>query len=205
DQPRYIETQVSVHQVFTDFAAQIYPDSALITFADDEGAAALAQRHRDAHTVQTPRVTVYTYGLATNMNTQGDTTTNGRPLDLAITTLQPDSTVTDQQVTYRFSVGTHQAVQLPTPRIHNALNAAGVLLAAVLADIPASVAAQGLASFSGSARRFEHHGTVNDIRVYDDYAHHPTEVEAAISAANIMAAGNRVHVIFQPHLYSRTR
>src|SRR5699024_12064254 len=70
---------------------------------------------------------------------------------------------------------------------------------------PASVAAQGLASFSGSARRFEHHGTVNDIRVYDDYAHHPTEVEAAISAANIMAAGNKVHVIFQPHLYSRTR
>src|SRR5699024_5468603 len=116
-----------------------------------------------------------------------------------------DSTGTGQQVTYRFSDGTHQVVQLTTPGIHNALNAAGVLVAAVLADIPASVAAQGLASFSRSARRFEHHGTVNDIRVYDDYAHHPTEVEAAISAANIIAAGNRVHVIFRPHLYSRTR
>ena len=201
----YYGTEAAVHQVFTDFADQIQPDGALVVCAEDEGAVALAQRHRDARTDQTPRAAVYTYGLATSMNLQGDTTTHGQPLDLAITDIQPDTTGTGQQVTYRFSDGTHQVVQLTTPGIHNALNAAGVLLAAVLAGIPASIAAQGLATFSGSARRFEHHGTVNDIRVYDDYAHHPTEVEAAISAANIMAAGNKVHVIFQPHLYSRTR
>ena len=64
---------------------------------------------------------------------------------------------------------------------------------------------QGLEAFAGSARRFEHHATVNDIRVFDDYAHHPTEVDAAITAANSMAVGNKVHIIFQPHLYSRTR
>lgn len=201
----YYGTEAAVHQVFTDFAAQIQPDGALVVCADDAGSAALAQRCRDAYDTHGSRAKVYTYGLATSMNPDGKTTTHDRGLDLAITDIQPDVTGTGQHITYQFSDGSYQTVALATPGTHNALNAAGVLLASVLADIPAPDAAEGLASFSGSARRFEHHGTINDIRVYDDYAHHPTEVQAAITAANAMAAGNKVHVIFQPHLYSRTR
>ena len=67
--------------------------------------------------------------------------------------------------------------------------------------------AEGLSGFTGVRRRFEHRGTVNDIRVFDDYAHHPTEVEAVLRAARqkIEAEGRgRVVVVFQPHLYSRT-
>lgn len=201
----YYGTEAAVHQVFTEFAKQIQPDGALVICADDVGAAALAQRYRDAGTAQEPSAKVYTYGLAPSMNPAATTTTHTRSLDLAITDIQPDVTGSGQQVTYRFGDGSSQTVTLATPGTHNALNAAGVLLAAVLADIPAAEAAAGLASFTGSARRFEHHGTISDIRVYDDYAHHPTEVQAAITAANTMAAGNKVHVIFQPHLYSRTR
>lgn len=201
----YYGTEAAVHQVFTDFANRIRPDGALIICADDPGAAALGQRHRDASSAESPRATVYTYGLLTSMNPSGTVNTHEQRLDLAITDIQPDVSGTGQQVTYRFADGNYQVVRLATPGTHNALNAAGVLLAAVLAGIPADAAAKGLASFTGSARRFEHHGTINDIRVYDDYAHHPTEVTAAITAANAMAGGNRVHVIFQPHLYSRTQ
>lgn len=199
----YYGTEAAVHQVFNDFAAQIRPGGALIVCADDSGAAALGQRFKDA---SEPGPSVYTYGLVTSMNpSEYSTTTHDQQLDLAIIDIQPDETQTGQHVTYRFADGTYQQVHLATPGTHNALNAASVLLAAVVAGIPAQHAAAGLSAFTGSARRFEHHGTVNDIRVYDDYAHHPTEVDAAISAANSMAAGNKVHVIFQPHLYSRTR
>ncbi|HEY4577317.1 MAG TPA: UDP-N-acetylmuramate--L-alanine ligase [Yaniella sp.] len=198
----YYGTEAAVHQVFSDFAAQIRPDGALIVCAEDPGATALGQRYRDATTTGTR---VYTYGLLTSMNPAERHNTHDQQLDLAIIDIQPDDAETGQHVTYRFADGSYQEVHLATPGIHNALNAAGVLLAAVIAGMSADEAAKGLSAFTGSARRFEHHGTVNDIRVYDDYAHHPTEVNAAISAANSMAAGNKVHVIFQPHLYSRTR
>ena len=201
----YYGTEAAVHQVFTDFANLIRPDGALIVCADDPGSEALGQRYRDAATAGTSRAKVYTYGLLTSLNPADNVNTHAQRLDLAITDIQPDASGTGQQVTYRFADGSHQIVRLATPGRHNALNAAGVLLAAVVAGIPADAAAAGLSTFTGSARRFEHHGTINEIRVYDDYAHHPTEVTAAITAANAMAAGNKVHVIFQPHLFSRTR
>ena len=64
---------------------------------------------------------------------------------------------------------------------------------------------EGLAAFDGVRRRFEYKGRVNGVAVYDDYAHHPTEVEATLRAAREVAVGGRVVVAFQPHLYTRTR
>ena len=64
---------------------------------------------------------------------------------------------------------------------------------------------RALADFSGASRRFEFKGEGRGIRVYDDYAHHPTEVRAALSAARSVAGQHKVHVLFQPHLFSRTR
>jgi UDP-N-acetylmuramate--alanine ligase len=68
-----------------------------------------------------------------------------------------------------------------------------------------ATAAAALGGFSGAARRFELKGEARGVRVFDDYAHHPTEVRAAMTAARSVAAGHRVHVLFQPHLFSRTR
>ena len=62
----------------------------------------------------------------------------------------------------------------------------------------------GLAGFEGVRRRFESVGTAAGVRVFDDYAHHPTEVEATLLAARAAAEGGRVIVAFQPHRYSRT-
>jgi len=70
-------------------------------------------------------------------------------------------------------------------------------------DPAASLAA--IATFGGTQRRFELHGTVDGVSVYDDYAHHPTEVAAALTAARTVVGTGRIIAVHQPHLYSRTR
>ncbi|MBV9195148.1 MAG: UDP-N-acetylmuramate--L-alanine ligase [Solirubrobacterales bacterium] len=96
-------------------------------------------------------------------------------------------------------------VSLSVPGAHNAVNAAGALTASVLAGAPPAAAAAALGDFRGAKRRFERLGeTAGGALVYDDYAHHPTEVAAAIAAARTLAPA-RVVAVFQPHLYSRTR
>ncbi|WP_157156006.1 UDP-N-acetylmuramate--L-alanine ligase [Diaminobutyricimonas sp. LJ205] len=101
--------------------------------------------------------------------------------------------------------GNDYRTQLQVPGLHNALNAVGAF--AVLTGLgfdPAAVV-DGLSRFGGTGRRFELHGTVRGVRVYDDYAHHPTEVAAALSAARSVVGEGRIIAIHQPHLYSRTR
>jgi UDP-N-acetylmuramate--alanine ligase len=91
------------------------------------------------------------------------------------------------------------------PGLHNAVNAMGALEACRLAGAPEAEAAAALASFRGAARRFDPLGsTTSGAAVYDDYAHHPTEVAATIAAARTLAP-RRVVAVFQPHLFSRTQ
>jgi UDP-N-acetylmuramate--alanine ligase len=68
-----------------------------------------------------------------------------------------------------------------------------------------SAALRGITSFAGTERRFELHGVVRGVSVYDDYAHHPTEVAAALSAARTVVGEGRIIAVHQPHLYSRTQ
>jgi UDP-N-acetylmuramate--alanine ligase len=96
-------------------------------------------------------------------------------------------------------------VSLAVPGLHNAVNAAGALTAAALAGADAPRAAAALADFRGARRRFELVGhACSGVPVYDDYAHHPTEVAATIAAARTLVPA-RLVAVFQPHLYSRTR
>ena len=96
-------------------------------------------------------------------------------------------------------------MRLAVPGLHNAVNAAGALSAAALAGADPERAAAALADFTGARRRLELLGsTARGALIYDDYAHHPTEVAAAIAAARTLAPGGLV-AVFQPHLYSRTR
>jgi UDP-N-acetylmuramate--alanine ligase len=96
-------------------------------------------------------------------------------------------------------------VALPVPGAHNAVNAAGALAAATLAGADPAQAAASLGDFRGARRRLEPLGeTAEGAAVYDDYAHHPTEVRAALAAARTLAP-KRLVAVFQPHLYSRTK
>ncbi len=94
-------------------------------------------------------------------------------------------------------------VSLPVPGQHNVLNALGALAAAEAAGCPLDRAAAALASFRPAARRFEPVGEANGALIFDDYAHHPTEVEATMRAARALEP-KRLVAAFQPHLYSRT-
>jgi UDP-N-acetylmuramate--alanine ligase len=107
------------------------------------------------------------------------------------------------EVLQRFPWRGHE-VALRVPGAHNELNATAALEAARLAGADAQRAIEGLASFTGAGRRFQRLGeTASGAVVYDDYAHHPTEVAATLAAAHTLAHG-RLVAVFQPHLYSRT-
>jgi UDP-N-acetylmuramate--alanine ligase len=96
-------------------------------------------------------------------------------------------------------------VRLEVPGEHNALNAVGALEAARLAGAEAQGAIGGVAGFHGAGRRFQLLGSSpTGAVVYDDYAHHPTEIAATLAAARTYAH-RRVVAVFQPHLYSRTQ
>jgi UDP-N-acetylmuramate--alanine ligase len=94
--------------------------------------------------------------------------------------------------------------ELALPGEHNRLNAGSALAALELLGVSRDDAAAPLARFTGTGRRFEVHD-LGDRVLVDDYGHHPTEVAAAIAAVRERFPGRRVRVLFQPHLYSRTR
>jgi UDP-N-acetylmuramate--alanine ligase len=97
------------------------------------------------------------------------------------------------------------AFELGVPGDHNAQNAAGALAAALRLGVDPRTAAEALREFRGVARRLQLLARRRDVVVIDDYAHHPTEVRASIAALRRAWPGARLVVVFQPHLFSRTR
>ncbi len=95
-------------------------------------------------------------------------------------------------------------IELAVPGHHNLLNARAAVLAAEAAGFEPAKVAAALADFPGVKRRLELKGSRPGVRIYDDYAHHPTEVRAALSALREQRPG-RLIAVFQPHLYSRTK
>ena len=174
-------------KVFDDFADLV--GDTLIVCLDDEHATALGERAAQRN------IRVVGYGTRDHATIPN----RAKVIDIAAERFGSRAT---------FNVdGTIVQADVLVPGEHMVLNGAAALLAGHLAGGDVEKLAEGLSGFTGVRRRFEHRGTVNDIRVFDDYAHHPTEVEAVLRAARqkIEAEGRgRVVVVFQPHLYSRT-
>ena len=95
-------------------------------------------------------------------------------------------------------------VALQVPGIHNAKNALAAAAAAHVLNIPGKAVEEGLSSFIGAGRRFEYKGEYNGAKIYDDYAHHPSELEALLTTAKTLGY-ERVICAFQPHTYTRTK
>ena len=93
--------------------------------------------------------------------------------------------------------------ELHVPGRHNVLNATAAVAIAHQLEVPAEKIAEGLSHFRGVDRRFQHRGAANGITVVDDYGHHPTEIRATLAAAR-ECGHKKIHVVFQPHRYSRT-
>jgi UDP-N-acetylmuramate--alanine ligase len=107
----------------------------------------------------------------------------------------------------RFLVHTAQGplgpFELHVPGRHNVLNATAAVAIARQLEVPADKIAEGLNHFRGVDRRFQQRGTMRGVTVVDDYGHHPTEIRATLAAAR-ECGHQRIHVVFQPHRYSRT-
>ena len=93
---------------------------------------------------------------------------------------------------------------LRVPGRHNASNALAAIALAVTMGIPATAIIKGLDSFGGANRRFQYKGCVDGVTIIDDYAHHPTEIRATLTAAQNYPH-KRLVLVFQPHTYSRTK
>jgi UDP-N-acetylmuramate--alanine ligase len=179
--------------VFDSFVERLAPGGALIVCTDDPGAAALAERSAALG------IRVLRYGSP-----------EGGPTDQhAGTLLWWEQQGTGAVAHIQLSGEPHPRVmRLSVPGRHMALNALGALLAAVEIGAPAEAVLDGLAGFEGVRRRFELIGTAATVRVYDDYAHHPTEISATLAAVRTLleqSGQGRAVVVFQPHLFSRTK
>lgn len=194
--------------VFDSFVERLAPGGALVVCVDDPGAAALAARTAELG------IRVLRYGSAAIASAAEPGAAGrrqqfdpGKPL--AAQLLSWEQRGTDAVAHIQLAGEQHQrAMRLSVPGRHMALNALGALLAAMEIGAPVDDVLDGLAGFEGVRRRFELVGTANSVRVFDDYAHHPTEVSATLAAVRsvVQQAGRgRSLVVFQPHLYSRTK
>jgi len=104
-----------------------------------------------------------------------------------------------------FKGGSLGIFTVPVPGVHNVLNSLAAVLTAMELQVPLEKIRRGLGSFGGIQRRFEFRGEAREIRIFDDYGHHPVEIRAVLKAARECFSDSRIVVIFQPHRFSRTR
>ena len=180
DHLEYYGSQEAIDEAFTDFAHLVPADGPVFVCADDPG----IRRIRS-----TLRRRLVTYGLSAHASIRAD-----------------------QVVSQGWSISAEVYVRdvpagrlaLPQPGECNLVNALAVIGVADHLGIPVERTMAALAEYRGLRRRFEVLGRIEGIAVVDDYAHHPVEIEAALRALS-NAGARRLFVVFQPHLYSRTR
>ena len=185
-------------EVFDSFVERLAPGGALVVCTDDPGAAALAQRTAELG------IRVLRYGSGPQA---------GPDQGLAGALLSWEQQGIGAVADIQLAGEPHPRVmRLSVPGRHMALNALGALLAAIQIGAPVDEVLDGLAAFEGVRRRFELVGTAGvgkaSVRVFDDYAHHPTEISATLAAVRTVleqSGDGRSLVVFQPHLYSRTK
>jgi UDP-N-acetylmuramate--alanine ligase len=170
-----------VEQAFLTFMDKVPFYGAVTACVDNPQLAAILPRvHRR----------VFTYGVAAEADFR-----------LEFLTSQPGSLSCFRVATKAGMLG---AFELHVPGRHNVLNATAAVAIAHQLEVPSEKIAEGLKHFRGVDRRFQQKGKARGVTVVDDYGHHPTEIRATLAAARESNHG-RIHVVFQPHRYSRTR
>ena len=182
DHPDCYPTPEDFRAAFQDFVGLLEPDGVLLVCGDDAGARQLLP-HADQ---------ALTYGLKNPSNDY-----------------QARNLIIDPAGGYRFEVY-FQAKKLANcvlqvPGEHNVENGLAALAVAHQLSLSVVNAATALGTFQGTGRRFEIIGEANDVTVISDYAHHPTEIRATLSAARARYAGQNIWAVWQPHTYSRSK
>lgn len=177
-------SEAAYRAAFVRFLDQIRPEGFLVACADDPGARGLAEAGRARG------LDVRTYGTADDA-------------DLRIAAVEPHGLGSTFEVVH---AGRRLGVaDVAVPGRHNVLNCAAALTVGLGLGYSFPDLREGLAAFTGTRRRFEPKGSAAGVRVFDSYAHHPTEITADLLAAREVAGDGRVVACFQPHLFSRTR
>ena len=205
-------TAEAFEAAFVDFAHRLVPGGLLVACAADAGALRLAQR------AAADGLRVVTYSFAGPETLPGgvlvgeghvhlDIRERGASSTRGLLTL---TTATDREPAGGVGEEPHHGpveLVLAVPGDHVALDAAGAWAAGIELGVEPARMARVMGAFGGTGRRFEDRGEADGVRVIDDYAHHPTEIEALLRTARGVAQerGGRVLVLFQPHLFSRTR
>lgn len=164
-------------QAFVSFAA--HASELVAISSDDEGAVRV--------TAGLDRERVVTFGWAADADVRIHSVSLAETVSFALAYL-----------------GENYEVHLAVTGRHNAINAAGAFAVLTGLGFEARASARALGAFRGAERRFEFRGESHGVRVFDDFAHHPTEIAAALEGARAAAGTGRVIPIFQPHLFSRT-
>lgn len=186
-------------QAFVDFARRLRPHgdipATLVACSDDAGVRKLitnvAQNHNE--------IRLITYGQ--DPCDLSDRFAAGGHIGITDTSITADGSTTTLTIFDQTSV----ELTLQVAGFHNVLDAAAAVGTAAAVGISPAKMAAALSGFAGTGRRFELRANVGGRRLFDDYAHHPTEVAAALEQARVVAGGGEVHVLFQPHLFSRTK
>ena len=178
-----------LEDAFMRFAALVPAGGCIAACADDPGLRRLLPRVQAAAARR--GVDVRTYGTA--------------DADAGVTAQHTalDGTGSTSRVRIAGREDAEVDLRLAVPGIHNLRNALAAVAVGTHFDVPPRAAADALAHFRGAERRLQTHGEVGGVTVIDDYGHHPTEIEAVLEAVRLRAPA-RVHVVFQPHRYSRT-
>jgi UDP-N-acetylmuramate--alanine ligase len=198
DHPDNYPTPEDYFAAFDAFAAQLDREGTLLVCANDPGAAHLGELAKGrgqkvlTYAIREPKSIIY-----------------GRPADYIADTLNPhqDGGISfDAYCTLpgkKFEL--HPAITLRIPGKHNVQNATAALAVAHQMQLNVEQASLALSEFTGTGRRFEVRGVARGVPVIDDYAHHPTEIRATLSAARLRYPRSQLWVVWQPHTYSRTR
>jgi UDP-N-acetylmuramate--alanine ligase len=195
DHPDFFPTFDSMLRSFQQFVGLLPEDGTLIACVEDPGAAEMISYARKAGR------NVVGYGM------QNEATIN-TPLWATAREVRPN-----QRGGYDFVASSNLRsaglgsveVSLQVPGRHNVRNSLAVLATVDVLGLPREQAAQALAEFTGTGRRFELRGEVNGIKIFDDYAHHPTEILATLEGTRARYPGQRIWAVWQPHTYSRTK
>ncbi|HSU29995.1 MAG TPA: UDP-N-acetylmuramate--L-alanine ligase [Bryobacteraceae bacterium] len=132
------------------------------------------------------------------------TITYGRSAQVDLEIQEVDLSAAGSRFVVRHRSGDLGSFELHVPGIHNVLNATAAIGVGLEMDVPVAQIREGLASFTGVDRRFSVRGVERGVTVVDDYGHHPTEVKATLAAAKL-SPYRQIHVLFQPHRFSRTK
>jgi UDP-N-acetylmuramate--alanine ligase len=196
DHPDCYPTEADFYQAFDEFSQQVGSDGTLLVCVNDRNAKKLGEAAKQRGQV------VFTYAIRDSKNGTMNLSADYIAHSLTSNQLGGMSFIAESN---EDGFELNRAINMRIPGKHNVQNGLAALAVIHQMHLPVEKAGRALSEFRGTGRRFEVRGEFDGVTIIDDYAHHPTEIKATISAARMRYPQRKLWVVWQPHTYSRTR